>query len=237
VCRSDENVVATTALFRAALDALDAWATHGTPPPPSRIPRRTDGTLVTMEEWRRHFPAIPGIATPRGPSALPLLDFGEEVAGVHTREPPAVTPGEGYAVLVPAVDADGNEAAGVRAPMVAAPLATYTGWNIRSRGHGQGAMHEYTGSTIPFPDTPEERAATGDPRPAVLERYPDKAAYAAAIEAAARRLVAERLMLEEDVPRAVALATDWGRPRHAVLLPRDHESARGLPVARPRRPR
>jgi len=219
VCQSEENVVATTALFRAALDALDAWATHGAAPPPGRVPRRADGTLVTMPEWRAGFPAIPGIAAPRGPSALPLLDFGEAPPGVHMREPPAVAPGEGYAVLVPALDGDGNDIAGVRAPMVAAPLATYTGWNIRGRGHGQGAMHEFTGSTIPLPDTPEERAATGDPRASVLERYPDKAAYVAAIEAAARRLVAERLMLEEDLPRAVALAADWGRPRHSVLLP------------------
>ena len=34
------------------------------------------------------------------------------------------------------MDRDGNEQAGVRAPMVAAPLATYTGWNLRTRGHG-----------------------------------------------------------------------------------------------------
>ena len=80
-------------------------------------------------------------------------------------------PGPGYPVLVPAVDADGNDLGGVRAPMVEAPLATYTGWNLRARGFGQGAMHEFTGSTIPLPDSPEERAATGDPRRSILERY------------------------------------------------------------------
>ena len=36
----------------------------GTPPPASRIPMRADGTLVSIEEWRRQFPAIPGVATP-----------------------------------------------------------------------------------------------------------------------------------------------------------------------------
>ncbi|MBN8908329.1 MAG: hypothetical protein J0H99_17245, partial [Rhodospirillales bacterium] len=41
------NVVATSALFRAMLDAMDAWATDGTPPPDSRIPTRASGTLVT----------------------------------------------------------------------------------------------------------------------------------------------------------------------------------------------
>jgi hypothetical protein len=129
-----------------------------------------------------------------------------------------VMPGPGYAVRIPAVDADGNDVAGVRAPMVEAPLATYTGWNLRVRGFGQGAMHEFTGSTIPLPDSPEERTATGDPRRSILERYADSLAYAAAIRAAAERLVEERLMLAEDVERAVAAALSWDQPRHDVRL-------------------
>ena len=127
-------------------------------------------------------------------------------------------PGKSYTVLVPPVDRDGNDIPGVRAPMVAAPLGTYTGWNLRARGFGHGMQLRFEGSYIPFADTPSERAATGDPRPSMLERYPDKAAYVAAIVAAARELVARGLMLEEDVARCVAAAADWGRPRHAVTL-------------------
>ena len=124
----------------------------------------------------------------------------------------------GYAVLVPAVDADGNDVAGVRAPMVETPLGTCTGWNLRARGFGHGAMHEFTRSYIPFPDTDSEAAMTGDPRASVLARYCDAGAYEAVIEAAARRLVDERLMLEEDVDRVVARARDWSRPLHDVRL-------------------
>jgi hypothetical protein len=219
ICRNEVNVVWTSMFFRAMLDALDAWASDGTPPPDSRIPRRADGTLVSYADWRRQFPAIPGAMLPRGPNALPRLDFGPDAARGILREPPAVLPGEDYAVLVPAVDADGNDVAGVRAPMVEAPLATYTGWNLRARGYGEGAMHEFTGSTLPGPESPEQRVQTGDPRPAIAERYADRHAYVRAIEAAARALVAARLMLEEDVPRCVAAAADWHAPRHAVDLP------------------
>jgi len=218
ICQNDLNVVWTSMFFRGVLDALDRWASEGTPPPASRIPRRADGTLVTMAQWRRQFPAIPGIATPRGPSDLPRLDFGPEFDRGVLKEPPDVMAGEGYRVLVPAVDADGNDIAGARAPMVAAPLATYTGWNLRARGFGQGAMHEFTGSTIPLPETPEDRAQTGDPRRAVTERYANSSAYAAAIGAAARELVAAGLMLEEDVERCIAAASRWGAPRHEVAL-------------------
>ena len=218
VCQHLSNVVRTSMLFRAMLDALDAWASHGTPPPDSRIPRRSDGTLVTMDEWQRQFPRIPGVATPLSPNDLPRLEFGQAFADGLLEEPPTMLPGAGYAVLVPAVDADGNDVAGVRAPMVEAPLASYTGWNLRARHFGQGAMHEFSGSTIPFPDTPEERAAMGDPRRSVLERHSNSEAYVAAIRAAAELLVARRLMLAEDVERAVAAARDWDQPRHHVRL-------------------
>lgn len=214
--QSVQNVVGTSMFFRAMLDAMDAWATRGTLPPASRMPRRADGTLVDVAGFRAQFPDIPGIAVPRQASNLPLLDFGD-VPGL-AREPPEVLREQAYPVLVPAVDGDGNETAGVRAPMVAAPLATYTGWNIRARGYGHGGLYEFTGSTIPFPDTDEEADATGDPRASVLARYGSPEGYATAIEAAARALVTEGLMLEEDVTRCVAAAQDWGRPLHEVLL-------------------
>jgi hypothetical protein len=166
------------------------------------------------------------VAPPRSPNVLTLLDFGPEAERGILREPPAPVPGgnspdapgKQYTVLVPSVDRDGNDIPGMRAPMVAAPLGTYTGWNMRARGHGHGLQARFEGSYIPFADSPEERHITGDPRPAVLERYPDKAAYVAAITAAARELAAQGLILEEDVARCAAAAADWGRPRHDVSL-------------------
>jgi hypothetical protein len=153
--------------------------------------------------------------TPREPNTLERLDFGPEFERGLLAEPPHRT-GEHYAVLVPATDGDGNDIAGVRAPMVQAPLATYTGWNLRARGQGYGALHEFTGSTLPFADSPEERAVTRDPRPSIAERYASAEAYTEAIVAAARRLVAERLMIEEDVERCRAASANWHAPRHEV---------------------
>ncbi|MBN8908330.1 MAG: hypothetical protein J0H99_17250, partial [Rhodospirillales bacterium] len=161
--------------------------------------------------------AIPGVAVPSEPNPLPRLDYGPEAERGILHEPPVPT-GDRYPVFVPTVDDDGNEVAGVRVPMVAVPLATHTGWNLRARGHGHGVQWRFEGSTIPFPDTTSERIATGDPRPAILERYEDKAAYVAAIVTAARFLVTQRLLLEEDVARAAEAAADWGRPRHEVHL-------------------
>ena len=220
VCQQWLNVAQTSMLFRALLDALDRWASEGAPPPASRHPRADDGTLVEYEAWRRQFPAIPGVAVPQSPNLMPALDFGpREDEGILDKEPPDVLAEAGYPVLVPAVDADGNETSGVLAPMVAAPVGSFTGWNLRRREFAGGAMHEFSGGYIPFPDTPEERAATGDPRASLLERYGDAAGYLRAVEAVARKLIAAGFMLEEDLPRVLARAEDWGRPLTDVRLP------------------
>jgi hypothetical protein len=214
------NNTSTSMFFRANLLALDEWASGGRPAPPSRHPLRGDGTLVTYAEWRQQFPAIPATTVPRSPSRLELLDFGPNIdRGIIGNHPPVVIADKEYMVLVPAVDSDGLDIGGLRAPMIQAPLGTYLGWNIRKRALGPGMMHGLKGSYIPFPDTSEERVHTGDPRRSVEERYADASAYVDAIRAAAERLVADRLMLEEDIARAAAQASDWGRPRHAVTLP------------------
>ena len=218
ICQQNNNIVKTSMLFRGMLDAMDAWATDGTPPPDSRIPKRSDGTLVTAEEWHRQFPNIPGVNKPRGPNGLPAYDFGPDVAqGYITKQPPDASNGS-YAILVPAVDTDGNDIAGVRAPMVQAPLGTYTGWNLRARGQGEGYMHEFTGSYLPLPETDAVCRATGDPRRSVEDRYGNSDEYVKSVAAAARRLVDERLMQEEDVERVIKAATDWSRPLHDVRL-------------------
>jgi hypothetical protein len=203
IAQQRENLVVTTPLFRSLLDHLDRWATDGTPPPPSRVPRRTDGSLTSMADWRGSFPRIPAVAIPREPNRLPLYDFGPHAEdGLITKDPPEGGPGgEEYAVLVPSVNGDGNEVGGIAMPLVQAPLATYTGWNIRAAGFSPGALAYLSGSTIPFPETRAEREATGDPRASVEERYPSPHDHMRALTAAARRLVGEAFLLEEDYDR------------------------------------
>jgi len=220
VCQNDSNVVQTSMLFRAALDAIDRWASDAVQPPPSRIPTRASGSLVDYSTWLAGFPVIPGLMVPNAINNLRRLDFGPRADdGILDTEPPMHSKAESYTVLVPATDGDGIDLGGVNAPMVSAPLATYTGWNLRHRNAGYGAMFEFSGSTIAFPSSPEERKFTGDPRASVLQRYSDKEAYVAAIITACERLVADGLMLDEDIERATSLAADWRRPHHTVRLP------------------
>jgi hypothetical protein len=114
--------------------------------------------------------------------------------------------GEEYVVLVPAVNADGNEGAGISMPLVRFQLGTYTGWSIRAPGQSPGALAGLEGSTIPFPASQAEREATGDPRPSLEERYPVPGDHARLIADAARRLIEEGFLLEEDNDRIVHLS-------------------------------
>jgi hypothetical protein len=214
------NCVDHGPLVRGALVALDRWVSGLEEPPPSAVPRLDDGTLAPVDRVRETFPAIPGVEFPRYPRGINRLDFGPQAdRGVLA----TLSPIEGapYPQLVSAVDADGNEVGGLRSPEVSVPLGTHTGWNPRhpeTGGHGQ--VLNLAGSTIPFAPTRPNREAIGDPRPSIEERYASKAAYLQRIEAAARALVTERRVLEEDVPHIVAQAAE----RYDALAgPREQE--------------
>ena len=81
-----------------------------------------------------------------------------------------------YPSFVPKTDSDGNDIAGVRLPDVTVPLATYTGWALRSGAQANDGC-EASGQYIPFARTAVERELSGDPRPSVEERYPSFGQY------------------------------------------------------------
>ncbi len=185
-CRYPRNPAPHRESLRALLVALARWVKDGVEPPASRVPRIADGTLVPVEQVR--FPAIPatrygGLAVPAVPGVprplpQPRLDFGPlfrpyDLTGRLTLEPPRVVVREAYRVLVPQVDPDGNDVAGIRSATVGVPLGTYTGWNLGREGRWPGRFCTLQGSFIPFARTRAERLAAGDPRPSLEERYGD----------------------------------------------------------------
>ena len=161
------NCLEYRALLRAALVNLDRWVSDGVAPPPSQFPRIADGTAVAPSEVAPVLEAVPGVKLPRPLRKFTRLDFGPD-PGVPSVVPATV--GRDYPRLVSQVDADGNEVAGIRLPLVSAPLATHLGWNRRHAdigGEGQtlstGGASGGTlrGSSIPFAATRSEQEANG----------------------------------------------------------------------------
>jgi Alpha/beta hydrolase domain len=209
-CQQPRNVLDDrTPILRAMLVALDRWVSGLGDPPASRYPRLADGTLVDLDTWQRLFPKIPGVGLPGDYYRPRRLDFGPRFGseGIADIVPPKM--GQAFGTLIPAVDADGNDRAGIRLPDVAVPLGTYTGWNLRTAASGpEGILTRLDGTYLPFATTRQQRREQNDPRPSVRERYSTRQVYLAQMTAAALELHREGFLLAEDVATILTTASE-----------------------------
>jgi hypothetical protein len=208
VCAMPSNRTDYRPFLRAFLIALDRWVKDGTAPPSNRYPHISDGTLIETVA----LGPVPGLTAAKGPSARPRMDYGPDFDKGMLGQGLPVTRKESYRVLVPSLDADGNELGGLRLPAISVPTGTAAGWNVRAAGSGAaGELCYLEGSFVAFAKTKAEREANGDPRPSLQERYRDGADYAERVRQAASTLEREGYLLPEDVKRIVdkATATTW----------------------------
>jgi hypothetical protein len=188
------------------------WVMKGTPPPPSVYPtlagRNGMPDLVPANKAAMGFPTLPGLraTVPEPGFIMPVLDYdwgpqfnAADASGVPSHAPPPIR--QVLRMLVPRVDADGNEVGGVPNVLTDAPLGTYLGWNITAGGarpFHQGQICNYVGGMLPFARTQAERQNRQDPRLSLEERYGDHAGYVAAVTKAADRAVARGFLLPAD---------------------------------------
>jgi len=208
LCQQFLNPLDSAPVQRALWEDLDQWSTRRIEPPPSRIPRLFEGTLVPpLPQEKVGFPKIPGVTYTGLKTTRYRLNYGRDFYKTYipTINPPVITPpyednranGPIYPSYVPKTDSDGNDIAGIRLPELTVPLATYTGWGLRS-GVWANDGCEASGQYIPFKATAAERVAAGDPRPSVQERYHSYDAYRSKVARAIDELVRERFILCED---------------------------------------
>ena len=207
ICQQPRNPLVPNRALRALLVAQDEWVSEGRTPPRSRLPQRSEGTLVLSRSQKRvGFPEIPGVTFRGLTTTGDLFDYGLAFdEGILTTLPPSLVDSP-YPVFVPRTDADGNDIAGIRLPEVAVPLATYTGWALRAAAFAGDDLCDMAGQKIDFFQAKADRLSAGDPRPSIEERYPTHKAYVGAVSRAAIRLYRQRLLLDEDVSRYLAEA-------------------------------
>ena len=211
------NPVPATQLVNRMRVALREWVMNGTLPPPSRWPlmlgAKKDRNLVEPTKAAMGFPSgIPGIPDPiflPENFVNPVLDYNwgpqfdeSDATGTPTNIPPPIK--SVIKMLVPRVDADGNELGGVPTVLRDAPLGTYLGWNITAgpgdasydgRPFHAGQTCNYVGGMVPFAKTKAQRLATGDPRLSLEERYGTHDGYVAAVRAAADNAACQGYLL------------------------------------------
>jgi hypothetical protein len=143
--------------------------------------------LVAIEQIR--FPSLAGVSDPRHIVGPARVIGGKLMPLPH---------------LVPQVDRDGNDVAGIREPEVAVPLATLTGWNFRDPSVGNSRdIYQLLGSYIPFAPARAVRQVNGDPRLSIEERYRGVEDYLQRIRSAAMDLIRQRYLLAEDLDSIV----------------------------------
>src|SRR3954466_758576 len=210
------NPLPATALVNRMRVALRDWVMKGSEPPVSKWPQlrgpKNERTLVEPTKSAMGFPSgIPGI-----PDAIfqpenfvfPIFDYdwGPEydhynASGNPTNMPPPIL--GTVKMLVPMVNADGNEQGGVPTVMNDAPLGTYLGWNITAgptdatydgRPFHAGQVCNYVGGMVPLAVHKADKAP-GDPRPSLEERYGNHAGYVAAVRKAADNAACQSYLL------------------------------------------
>jgi hypothetical protein len=188
---------------RTLIIALEKWVLEGKEPPGSSYPTVASKTLVTPDKTSIGWPDIPGVPYNGKANELPLLNYGPQydfknVSGILSQEPPKVKSEQPYKTLVPKVDRDGNEIAGIRGINIRVPLGTYTGWALRKEGFSKGDLSSLNGMFIPFKNTKKDRKAIKDPRLSLQERYGSHEKYVEAVRKAAEELINEGFLLPED---------------------------------------
>ena len=222
-CQQFQNPLSSSPVQRALFLALDKWADQGVVAPHSRVPRLADGTMTLpantgfptnipdpfgktpngkvtytgLKSTRYRYPVGESFYTNGIPSVFPMPVIPP--IEINTAAPIVSINGPVYPSFAPTTDSDGNDIAGVRLVDVTVPLATYTGWGLRS-GVWANDGCESSGQFIPFPTTAAVRTSTGDPRPSVAERYPTFDAYDQKVIAAMNTMIQDRLLLCEDGP-------------------------------------
>ena len=230
-CQQFGNPLASEPVQRGLWEAMDQWSMQNVPPPPSQIPRFSDGTLVpALPQSTAGFPNIPGVTYTGLKSTRYRFNYGPNfyATGIATIYPPVVSPpifdnpanGPIYPSFVPKVDVDGNEIAGIRLPDVRVPIRTYSGWSLRSGAWANDGC-EGSGQSIAFPTTKAAREASGDPRLSIEERYPNFFDYYYKVAKAINDLVAERFMLAEDAGVAMNRMLNAGFATGAIKLLED----------------
>jgi hypothetical protein len=197
VTEQAHNDIRYTYLLRAIVTKMNNWVSRNEAPPPSRVARVSNDTLVSVQKLR--WPRIPGV-TFAGPvlTEHPIFDYGSEFKAGIIRQVLPKELSKRYPPLVPQVDKDGNDVAGIRHPAVSVPLATRTGWSIIAIPPAKGEMASQDGSAIPFARTEQQRVANKDPRLSVEERYKDIEEYKKLVSKEAQKLVQEGYLLAED---------------------------------------
>ena len=199
-CQYLQNPNDPVPVLRSLLISLAEWQETGKLPPASETPKLENKSLVLPTQV--NFPDIPNIKISRLVNAIDRESSNPEYWEYES----------GYDILIPQVDRDGNEIAGIATPDIAVPLGTHAGWNFYAQPFPEDQLCHMYGAYFPFPLTRDARLKVGDPRLSLEERYTGNASYRDLYKQATIDLRDRGFLLQEDVERYIEKS-------HRIKLP------------------
>jgi len=196
-CSQLTNPVQVKPVLRALFIKMLDWTLNNKLPPPSQYPTVLAKTLV---------PPLP-IDQFEFPN---LSKFGLIYTGVHNTLSNDLQTNKKYQLMMPMVDSDGNDLAGIRLPEISVPVATYTGWNLRTENFALNHLCGLEGSSIPFSESELDKSKNQDSRQSLEVRYPGgKEEYLQKLQAAAYKLYDQGFLLESDAKNYAKNKSMW----------------------------
>ncbi|MEL0250438.1 MAG: alpha/beta hydrolase domain-containing protein, partial [Novosphingobium sp.] len=142
-CKLPGNPNPSLESLYAAQAMLVDWVRSGTAPKPSAYPTLAGGELVPATAEAMGWRGVPGTPDPaRMLNRMPDYRFGKafrarDVSGSLSTLPPEQR--GTIPQLVPRVNDDGNETAGIPSVQLQVPLGSYLGWNETTTGFDAGS--------------------------------------------------------------------------------------------------
>lgn len=145
----------------------------------------THGLLDALDAWVKNDTEPP-------PSRYPLIADGTLIraSAVPFAYDPYLDEKPRYPALVPKSDQNGNDLGGVTMPFMTAPIATFTGWNLRDPAAGFPRYRaSFVGTVTPFP----------------ADNLPPRDAYLGRFTADTLKLIQARYLVRDDLYDLVIL--------------------------------
>ena len=184
------------------ISKMNDWIVDDLDPPPSKYPRIENHSLVASHlsgdinpsAWR----PLNFVTHPTSSYTPSYNYYGARWADESIIDSHPTSPRGFYKAMVPSVNSDNNDLSlsTILPPTVEVPLATYTGWNLRTSEMGaENSLARLTGGYIPYARDDESAAANNDRRKSLASLYRTFDDYLQKYEIATDALINDRYLL------------------------------------------
>ena len=184
------------------ISKMDDWIVDDLDPPPSKYPKIGNNSLVVshlsgdinLSAWR----PLSFIIHPASSYTPSYNYYGDRWSDESIIDSHPTSARGDYKAMVPSVDSNNNDLSlsTILPPTVEVPLATYTGWNLRTTEMGaENSLARLTGGYIPFARDDASAAANNDRRISIASLYSTFEEYLQKYEAATDSLIRDGYLL------------------------------------------